>query len=63
MKHVIDLLKNFTRNESGTTALEYGPLVAWVAWVALGITVGTAALGAELGLFFGRIVTRHSTAV
>ena len=51
MKHVIDPLKNFTRDESGTTALEFGPLVAWVALVALGITVGTTALGAELGLF------------
>ncbi len=63
MKHVIDPLKNFTRDESGTTALEYGPLVAWVAWVALIITVGTTALGAELGLFFGRIATRLSTTV
>ena len=51
MKHVIDPLKNFTRDESGTTALEYGPLVAWVAWVALIITVGITDLGAELGLF------------
>jgi pilus assembly protein Flp/PilA len=60
MKQVIDLLKNFTRDESGATAIEYGLLAALVA---LGITVGATALGAELGLFFGRIATRLSTAV
>ena len=60
MKQVIDQLKNFIRDESGATAIEYGLLAALVA---LGITVGATALGTELGLFFGRIATRLSTAV
>lgn len=60
MKQVIDQLINFTQDESGATAIEYGLLAALVA---LGITVGATALGAELGLFFGRIATRLSTAV
>lgn len=60
MKHVIHELKYFTLDESGATAIEYGLLAALVA---LGITVGATALGAELGLFFGRIATRLSTAV
>ena len=60
MKQVIDQLKNFTRDESGATAIEYGLLAALVA---LGITVGATALGTELGLFFGRLATRRSTAV
>jgi pilus assembly protein Flp/PilA len=59
MKQVIDQLINFTHDESGATAIEYGLLAALVA---LGITVGATALGAELGLFFGRIATRLSTA-
>ncbi len=59
MKQVIDQLINFTQDESGATAIEYGLLAALVA---LGITVGATALGAELGLFFGRIATRLSTA-
>lgn len=60
MKYVIHELKYFTLDESGATAIEYGLLAALVA---LGITVGATALGAELGLFFGRIATRLSTAV
>ena len=60
MKQFIDQLINFTNDESGATAIEYGLLAALVA---LGITVGATALGAELGLFFGRIATRLSTAV
>ena len=59
MKNYIDQLKDFTSDESGATAIEYGLLAALVA---LGITVGATALGAELGLFFGRIATRLSTA-
>jgi pilus assembly protein Flp/PilA len=59
MKNVIRELKNFALDESGATAIEYGLLAALVA---LGIVVGATALGAELGLFFGRIATRLSTA-
>jgi pilus assembly protein Flp/PilA len=59
MKHVMRVFKNFTRDEGGATAIEYGLLAALVA---LGIAVGASALGAELGLFFGRIATRLSTA-
>jgi pilus assembly protein Flp/PilA len=59
MKKFIHELKNFTQDESGATAIEYGLLAALVA---LGITVGATALGTELGLFFGRIATRLSTA-
>ena len=59
MKKFICRFKNFTQDESGATAIEYGLLAALVA---LGITVGATALGTELGLFFGRIATRLSTA-
>jgi pilus assembly protein Flp/PilA len=59
MNHVVRELKQFTLDESGATAIEYGLLAALVA---LGIVVGATALGAELGLFFGRIATRLSTA-
>jgi pilus assembly protein Flp/PilA len=59
MKKFIRELKNFTHDESGATAIEYGLLAALVA---LGITVGATALGTELGLFFGRIATRLTTA-
>jgi pilus assembly protein Flp/PilA len=59
MKHVIRELKSFALDESGATAIEYGLLAALVA---LGIVVGATALGTELGLFFGRIATRLSTA-
>lgn len=59
MNHVIRELKSFTLDESGATAIEYGLLAALVA---LGIVVGATALGNELGLFFGRIATRLSTA-
>lgn len=60
MKNVIRELKHFALDESGATAIEYGLLAALVA---LGIVVGATALGAELGLFFGRIATRLTTAV
>jgi pilus assembly protein Flp/PilA len=59
MKKFICGFKNFTQDESGATAIEYGLLAALVA---LGITVGATALGSELGLFFGRIATRLTTA-
>lgn len=59
MKKFTRALKNFTRDEDGATAIEYGLLAALVA---LGIVVGATALGAELGLFFNRIATRLSTA-
>jgi pilus assembly protein Flp/PilA len=52
-------VKNFMQDESGATAIEYGLLAALVA---LGITVGATALGAELGLLFGRIATRLAAA-
>jgi pilus assembly protein Flp/PilA len=59
MRNVIREFKKFTREESGATAIEYGLLAALIA---LGIAAGATALGAELGLFFGRIATRLSTA-
>jgi pilus assembly protein Flp/PilA len=59
MNSFIRELENFTHDESGATAIEYGLLAALVA---LGITVGATALGTELGLFFGRIATRLTTA-
>jgi pilus assembly protein Flp/PilA len=59
MKSFLREFRNFTHDESGATAIEYGLLAALVA---LGITVGATALGTELGLFFGRIATRLSTA-
>lgn len=51
-------LKLFILEETAATAIEYGLLAALVA---LGIVVGATVLGAELGLFFGRIATRIST--
>lgn len=59
MNQVNNLLKNFTQDESGATAIEYGLLAALVA---LGITVGATALGTELGAFFGRVATRLAAA-
>lgn len=59
MKQVIRELKHFSLDEGGATAIEYGLLAALVA---LGIAAGATALGSELGLFFGRIATRLSTA-
>ncbi len=59
MRNVIREFKKFTHEESGATAIEYGLLAALIA---LGIAAGATALGAELGLFFGRIGTRLSTA-
>ena len=60
MQKVAVQLNQFIRDESGATAIEYGLLAALIA---LGITVGATALGAELGLFFGRIATRLAAAV
>jgi len=60
MQKVAVQLNEFIRDESGATAIEYGLLAALIA---LGITVGATALGAELGLFFGRIATRLAAAV
>ncbi len=59
MKQVLRVLKISHHQECGATAFEYGLLVELVA---LGIAVGASALGAELGLFFGLIATRLSTA-
>jgi pilus assembly protein Flp/PilA len=59
MKRFIRAFNRFAHDESGATAIEYGLLAALVA---LGITVGATALGTELGLFFGRIATRLTTA-
>lgn len=59
MKRFIRVFNRFAHDESGATAIEYGLLAALVA---LGITVGATALGTELGLFFGRIATRLTTA-
>jgi len=60
MQKTVIQLNEFICDESGATAIEYGLLAALIA---LGITVGATALGAELGLFFGRIATRLAAAV
>ncbi len=60
MQKAVIQLNEFICDESGATAIEYGLLAALIA---LGITVGATALGAELGLFFGRIATRLAAAV
>ncbi len=60
MNQFICKFKRFIHDQEGATAIEYGLLAALVA---LGIAVGATALGSELGLFFGRIATRLSTAV
>ncbi len=59
MTHFNRKLQDFIDDESGATAIEYGLLAALVA---LGIAVGATALGTELGLLFGRIAARLSTA-
>lgn len=59
MNQVNNLLKNFTQDESGATAIEYGLLAALVA---LGIAAGATTLGTELGAFFGRVATRLAAA-
>ena len=60
MNQFICKFKRLIHDQEGATAIEYGLLAALVA---LGIAVGATALGSELGLFFGRIATRLSTAV
>ena len=59
MTHFIRQMQHFIHDESGATAIEYGLLAALVA---LGIAVGATSLGTELGLLFGRIASRLSTA-
>ncbi|HXZ67755.1 MAG TPA: Flp family type IVb pilin [Alphaproteobacteria bacterium] len=46
------VLKNFVRDESGVTAMEYGMIAALVAVVILGVLQG---LGTQLNLTFFKI--------
>ena len=45
-------LKNFARDESGVTAMEYGMIAALIAVVILGVLQG---LGTQLNLTFSKI--------
>jgi pilus assembly protein Flp/PilA len=52
-------LKNFVRDESGVTAMEYGMIAALIAVVILGV-LGT--LGSNLNDTFGKISSAVSAA-
>ena len=52
-------LKNFVRDESGVTAMEYGMIAALIAVVILGV-LGT--LGTNLNTTFGTISSAVSAA-
>jgi Flp pilus assembly pilin Flp len=59
LKQVLRVLNISPHQACGARAFEYGFLASQQA---LRIDVGASALGAELGLFFGLIATRLSTA-
>lgn len=51
-------LKNFAKNESGATAIEYGLIAAGIA-VAIAAVVGT--IGTNLTATFGKVATAVSS--
>lgn len=55
---MVALIKNFAKNESGATAIEYG-LIA--ALIALAIMVGATSLGTALNAKFTAIGTAVNT--
>ena len=52
-------LKNFVRDESGVTAMEYGMIAALIAVVILGVLQG---VGTNLNSTFGKISSAVSAA-
>jgi pilus assembly protein Flp/PilA len=52
---VINLLRQFVRDQSGATAIEYG-LIATL--IAVALIVGATALGTQLNLVFNGISTK-----
>jgi pilus assembly protein Flp/PilA len=52
MKNLLKIVKNFARDESGASAIEYGLLASLIA---LGIVVGATALGTSLNTLFNDI--------
>jgi pilus assembly protein Flp/PilA len=52
MKNLLKTVKNFARDESGASAIEYGLLASLIA---LGIVVGATALGTSLNTLFNDI--------
>lgn len=51
---MLEMIKQFVRDEEGAVAIEYALLAALIA---LAIIVGATALGTELNDFFGDIAT------
>jgi pilus assembly protein Flp/PilA len=56
---MINMIKNFVKDESGATAIEYG-LIA--ALVAVAIITALQALGAELNIIFQYIAAQLAAA-
>lgn len=52
---MLEMIKQFIRDEQGVTAIEYG-LIA--ALIAIAIIVGAGAAGTELNALFDRIATK-----
>lgn len=52
MRNMLKTVKNFARDESGASAIEYGLLASLIA---LGIVVGATALGTSLNDLFNNI--------
>lgn len=56
---MFDLVSNFTKDESGATAIEYGLIAALVAVAAI---VGMTALGTSLNSIFSSVSTTLNNA-
>jgi len=56
----LDFLKNFTDDESGATAIEYGLIAALVSVAAIG---ALTAMGGSLNTMFTTVSTELNTAV
>jgi pilus assembly protein Flp/PilA len=57
---MLKMIRKFTRNQSGVTAIEYGLIAALIAIIIIGtVTV----VGSQLSVAFNKVATALSTAV
>jgi pilus assembly protein Flp/PilA len=58
--YMLKMIRKFTRNQSGVTAIEYGLIAALIAIVIIGaVTI----VGTQLSLAFSTVATALSAAV
>ncbi|HWU00316.1 MAG TPA: Flp family type IVb pilin [Terriglobales bacterium] len=57
---MLKMIRKFTRNESGVTAIEYGLIAALIAVV---IIAAVTLIGSQLSIAFNDVATALSTAV